>query len=51
MEEKASTQGSYQSTAIFVGVFLVVGLAVVAVTLRRSFCICTALGQPLRSTM
>lgn len=49
MEEKASTQGSSQSTAIFVGVFLVVVLAVVAVTLRKSFC--TTRDQPLRSTM
>lgn len=37
VEEKASTWVSYHSTATFAGVFLVVVLAVVAITLRRSF--------------
>ncbi|XP_019524709.1 PREDICTED: deleted in malignant brain tumors 1 protein [Hipposideros armiger] len=37
VEEKASSQVSYRSTATFVGVFLVVALAVVPITLRRSF--------------
>lgn len=49
VEEKASSQVSYRSTATFVGVFLVVVLAVVPITLRRSFR--TPRGQHLSSTM
>lgn len=49
VEEKGSTQWSYQSTAIFGGVFLVLVLAIVAFTLRRRFR--TTRDQPLRSTM